>query len=416
MLNSVTTGLIYSSLFLSLFFEVFLLITYLEKRGALKSEVAKKKSGQNFESVTIIVPCYNEEKTITKTIESLLALQYPKDKLKILIIDDGSKDSSLDVLKKYEQHEQIEIHSKENGGKYTVLNYGLNLTKSDLVGCLDADSFVDPNTLERIIVHFEDPEVMAVTPAIKVFEPRNVLQLIQRVEYGWGIFLRKMLSYLGAIYVTPGPFSIFRREVFEKLGGYKHAHFTEDFELALRMQKHRYKIVNAHDAHVYTVTPQNLKELYTQRLRWTYGFLNNVIDYRFMLFKKEYGNIGMYILPMATVSIFSALYFFSTLLWNFGLKAYEYVIKIQTVGFSWDVQNIFNFDWFFFNTNSPVFIAAIIAILSTAILILSRIMTEGKFRFSIDLVYFLTLYAFIVPLWLSRAVYNTAFSKKITWR
>lgn len=415
MFAEIGTAIIYCSLFLSLFFEVFLLITYFEKKDSISYE-EKRITGPNLPSVTIIVPCYNEEKTIIATITSLLDLDYPKDKLSILIIDDGSTDNSKEVLKQYEQNPQIKVFSKENGGKYTVLNFGLEHTKTELVGCLDADSFVAQDALQRIVVHFEDPEVMAVTPAIKVHNPQNVLQLIQKVEYGWGVFLRKMLSYLGAIYVTPGPFSIFRTDVFRKLGGYKHAHHTEDFELALRMQKHNYKIVNAHDAHVYTVTPDNLYGLYKQRLRWTYGFLNNVIDYRFMLFKKEFGNIGIFILPMATISIFSALYSFGLFLWTMGGKTLEYIERVRIVGFDFSLGNILGFDWFYVNTGSPIFIAGVLLVLSTFILILSRIMTEGRFRFSFDLVYFLTLYAFIVPLWLSRAVYNTVFAKKISWR
>src|SRR5690606_33425680 len=140
--------------------------------------------------------------------------------------------------------------------KYTALNLGLQHVDTDLVGCLDADSFVHPEALNRIVPYFDKKDVMAVTPAIKIHEPRSLLQIVQKVEYSWGIFLRKMLSYLGAIYVTPGPFSIFRTAVFKKLGGYKHAHFTEDFEIALRMQSHSMKIANAHDAHVYTVAPR----------------------------------------------------------------------------------------------------------------------------------------------------------------
>lgn len=407
--------IMYASLFISLFFEVFLVITYLERRDELKDEEAKPNS-LNFPTTTIIVPCFNEEKTILKTIDSLLSLDYPKNKLNIYIIDDGSTDNSQEVLKTLIGNPQITIDKKENGGKHTALNHVLEKIDSDLVGCLDADSFVDSLALKRIVTHFDDPEVMAVTPAVKVFEPKTVLQLIQHVEYGWGIFLRKMLSYLGALYVTPGPFSIFRTKVFRELGGYRAAHHTEDLEMALRMQTNHYKIVNAHDASVYTVTPETLSTLYKQRVRWTYGFLNNVIDYKFLFFKKEYGNIGLYILPMATISIFTGLYFMANFIISTVMTLVENIIKFNTVGLTLNLENIFTFDWFFFNTDSPVFITAIIFMLSITILILSRIMSDKKFHFSIDLIYFITIYAFIVPLWLSKAVWNTLFAKEITWR
>jgi cellulose synthase/poly-beta-1,6-N-acetylglucosamine synthase-like glycosyltransferase len=416
MLFGTENVIIYASLFVSLFFEVFLLITYLEKRSDIAYESKAQKRLNWWPSVTIIVPCWNEEHTILKTIFSLLKLNYPKKKLRILIVDDGSTDKTLNVLARFKNNPQVEVYSKENGGKHTAVNFGLEKTTSDLVGCLDADSFVDPEALVRIVRHFENPDIMAVTPAIKVHNPKGLLQLIQRVEYGWGIFLRKMLSYLGAIYVTPGPFSIFRTEVFQKLGGYKHAHLTEDFEMALRMQKHHYQIVNAHDAHVYTVAPSTMPALYKQRVRWTYGFLNNVIDYKFLLFKKEYGNIGLYILPMAALSVFSALYFAGVFVWYTGKSVIDQWEKVRTVGIEFTWANLFNFDWFFVDTGSPMFLVLVLGALSILMLIISRILAEGRFRFSLDLIYFLTLYVFIVPLWLSRAVYTTVFGKKVSWR
>jgi biofilm PGA synthesis N-glycosyltransferase PgaC len=415
MIGNFSEAAMYGSLFISLFFQIFLLITYFENRPVIKKEVEKIPE-KELPTVTIIVPCFNEEKTIAATLDSLLSLKYPKDKLRIMVVDDGSTDGSQAVLQKYRSHPQVEVEYKENGGKHTALNYALERIESDLVGCLDADSFVAPDALERIAIHFEDPEVMAVTPAVKVYEPRNVLQLIQRVEYGWGIFFRKMLSYLGAIYVTPGPFSIFRTDVFRKIGPYKHAHHTEDFEMAMRMQSNHMKIVNAHDASVFTVTPRTLQTLYKQRLRWTYGFLNNVIDYRFMLFRKEFGNIGLYILPMATLSVFTGLYFFSMFLWNIGLKAHEAFVRYSAVGFDFNLSRLLSFDWFFFDTGSAVFITAIALSFTLLILVLSRRLSEGRVRPSLELLYFLTLYAFIVPLWLSRSLWNTVMRRNISWR
>jgi cellulose synthase/poly-beta-1,6-N-acetylglucosamine synthase-like glycosyltransferase len=249
-----------------------------------------------------MVPCWNEAGTLSKTIHSLLNLNYPKDKLKIMIIDDGSTDNTWKVAEKFKNKPQVEMYHKENGGKYTALNFGLSKTTTDLVGCLDADSYVDKDALQNIVTYFQDKETMAVTPSVKVWQPKTIIQLIQKVEYGWGIFLRKMLSYMGALYVTPGPFSIFRREVFDVVGGYKHAHQTEDMELAMRLQTNHIKIANAHNAYVYTVAPATLRKLYKQRLRWTYGFLKNVIDYRFVFFKREYGNLGIFVLPVASLS------------------------------------------------------------------------------------------------------------------
>ncbi|MEI6842997.1 MAG: glycosyltransferase [bacterium] len=407
---------LYVFLFLSLYFEVFLLITYFEKRVDLKEEnLRSKRAIRKYPTVTIMVPCWNEEKTLSKTIHSLLNLNYPKDKLKIMIIDDGSTDNTWSVAQKFAGKKQVELYHKENGGKYTALNFGLSKVTSDLVGCLDADSYVDKDALKNIVIYFEDKETMAVTPSVKVWKPKTIIQLIQKVEYGWGIFVRKLLSYIGAMYVTPGPFSIFRREVFENLGGYRHAHQTEDMELAVRMQSNHYKIVNSHNAVVYTVAPSTFWKLYKQRLRWTNGFIHNVVDYKHLFFKKEYGNLGVFILPMATLSILSAIYVLSVTVISIVTKIINEIIKIRTVGLDFHFDG-FSFDWFYINTQVMA-IGSLVALLGTIIIILlSRKMAEGKVRFGLDLVYFFALYALIAPIWMAKALYNSLFAVKTTWR
>ncbi len=407
---------LYVSLFISLFFEIFLLITYLEVRGELKVEDARHKKGLSiFPSVTVLVPCYNEGSTVVDTIKSILNLDYPKDKLSVILINDGSTDNTLSELKKFKDHPQVSILTKENGGKASALNYALGFVKSDLVGCLDADSFVTPFALKKIIPHFEDEKVMAVTPSIKVHDPKGFLQLIQKTEYSWGIFLRRMLSSMGALYVTPGPFSIFRVRVFKELGGYRHAHMTEDLEMALRMQKNHYKIVNSHGAHVYTVTPSKLRDLVKQRVRWTYGFINNSFDYKELFFNKNYGNIGLFILPIAAISIFSTLYMVSRVAWSAGASAMRAFERFQAVGFTGQLH-FPTFDWYFINTGIMPFLTTTAVALTLVILYLSLKMADGKVRISRGVFYYLFLYTFIVPLWLVRALFDTVFRRKVTWR
>lgn len=411
----IQTLIIYFSIFLSLFFEVFLLITYLEVREELNLE---KEIGNNiklFPTVTIIVPCFNEEKTLGATMNSLLNLDYPKDKLSIILVNDGSTDGTRGKILKFEGHSQVSALSKENGGKHTALNLALEGVRSDLVGCLDADSFVEQGALKKIVPFFDDATIMAVTPSIKVFKPRSVLQHIQKIEYSWGIFMRRMLSSIGALYVTPGPFSIFRTQVFSELGGYRSAHQTEDMEMALRMQKHHYKIVNSHQAHVYTVAPANFKSLYKQRVRWAYGFLNNAIDYRGMFFNKNYGHIGVFILPLATTSIFSSLYLFGNLLWNGLTKIMDALVKFKAVGLEVKTS-LPHFDWYFLNTSAVSFLTVTAILLTLVILYLSLKLSDGKFKLTRGLFYYMFLYVLLVPLWLTKAMFNTIFRRQVNWR
>ncbi len=380
----------------------------------MQNETVRIRRGiKKYPTVTIIVPCWNEEKTVSATVHSLLNLDYPKDKLKIIIVDDGSTDNTWQVIQKFKNKKQIEIYHKENGGKHTALNFALERITSDLVGCLDADSFVDKDALRNTIVYFEDKEIMAVTPSVKIWKPKNIIEMIQKVEYAWGIFVRKMLSYIGAMYVTPGPFSIFRREVFEKLGGYRHAHSTEDMEMAMRLQANHYKMVNSHNSMVYTVAPDALRKLYRQRTRWSYGFIKNAIDYKHLFFKKEYGNLGVFILPIATISIFAPICVLSISIYGLIRSFFHELVKINTVGLQWPS---WDFSWFAINTGL-VSIISLLAFFGTVLIIfVSRKMADGKFKFGMDLIYFFAIYAFIAPLWLSKAVYNSVFSVKTKWR
>jgi cellulose synthase/poly-beta-1,6-N-acetylglucosamine synthase-like glycosyltransferase len=400
-------------LFISLFFEVFLLITFFEK-GGLRS----RKSGEAFKPkrypmVTVIVPCYNEERTIAGTLNSLLALDYPKDKLQILAVDDGSRDSTWRVLERFSKKPQIEAFQKENGGKHTALNFALAHARGEIIGCLDADSFVDPQALKEIIRAFEEnPELKAVIPAIKVTAAKNMIQLIQKAEYTLSIFIRNVFSLIDANFVTPGPFSMFRREVFEKLGPYREAHNTEDLEMALRMQTNFMKIGNAPRAVVFTNTPRTYPALFKQRVRWTYGFIKNFFEYRHILFRPKYGNIGMFILPTAFLSIFSALYFTSLIVVSLAQMAVRKTVEVQTVGVS---TPSFQFDWFFINTESVLFVTATLIAMAGVLILIGKSLAEERRSVSFDMMLYLFLYGFLAPWWLGRAVYNAALSQKSSW-
>ena len=246
--------LFYVLAFLAVYVQVFLLVTFFEHRKEIFIR-GEDITLLNYPTVTIIVPCYNEEKTVSLTVESLLSLNYPYDKLRIIVVDDGSRDNTWNVLQKYASNERISLFKKENGGKHTALNLGLEHTTSEFVGCLDSDSSVHPEALKRIITFFKDTKTMAVAPSIVVRDPKNIIQYAQRAEYDMAHYTKKMLAFLQGIHVTPGPFSIFRKKVFDEIGNYRKSHHTEDQEIALRMHKNGLKIDHCPDAYVYTSSP-----------------------------------------------------------------------------------------------------------------------------------------------------------------
>ncbi|MFH1788841.1 MAG: glycosyltransferase family 2 protein, partial [Candidatus Altiarchaeota archaeon] len=221
---------------------------------------------------------------------------------------------------------------KNSGTKAVPLNKGLSEARGEIVACLDADSLVIKETLGRMLPHFDAPDVAAVTPALKVFNPETLLQKLQWYEYLFAILLRKLMSLIDCIYVTPGPFSLYKREVIEELGGFSEHNITEDMEMALRIQSHHYKIRNAIDAYVYTIAPDNLPELYRQRRRWYQGLLINSRIYRHIFFNREYGDFSL-LMPLNVISVIVLM--ISTLLFFYYIlkPIFKLVIKLVLIDF-----------------------------------------------------------------------------------
>lgn len=412
---SFSGAIFYILVFLSVYVQVFFFITFLENRKKIVVRNGKIKL-KSYPAVTIVVPCWNEEKTVYKTIRSLLSLNYPKDKVKIFLIDDGSIDGTWNIIKSFEKYSNIKIFRKENGGKFTALNLGLTHAETDFFGGLDADSFADPESLVRIMSYFEkDESIMAVAPSVVAHNPQNFIQNAQKAEYHMGVYTKKMLGFLGAINVTPGPLTIFRKKVFDDLGPYCHGHNTEDMEIAYRMQKNDYKIEHCNDAYVYTNIPSSIRKLYRQRLRWIYGFINNTIDYRNVLFRKKYGNFSLFTLPTGAVSILVISYLFGLIIYNTANYIYSKILIFNTVGWHFTAK-IPGFDFFFINTHASLFLIAFIYSLVIFAIIFGRKMAEGKWVFSLNMFYFFLLFRIVSPFWLLKAIYNTFLNRRPNWR
>lgn len=253
-------------------------------------------------------------------------------------------------------------------------------------------------------------------PAMKVSRPRSMLEHMQAVEYTFGVFYKKMFDNIGALNVLPGPFSIYRREVFDKIGLFHHAHNTEDMEIAFRMHHNGLKIVNAHNATVYTTVPRTLRALLKQRARWSQGFLENSRDYSYMYLNPKYGNFGMLVLPFGLSAFFLGLYITTYLIFTVLQTALTRALNMWATGvpvtFHFQVPH---FDWFFLNTSMMTFaIIAVMGLTITAILLGNKIV-QGKLTFFSYFSYF-TLFGFIAPMWLARALWGAARSRPAPWR
>ncbi|MDQ1299979.1 MAG: Biofilm synthesis N-glycosyltransferase PgaC [Patescibacteria group bacterium] len=407
--------LAYPFLFLGLYFEVFMLLTFLS--GPAKDR-RLRVPGLNTPKVAIIVPCWNEENTIDGTVQSLLALDYPQEKLQIILVNDGSTDNTKTVMGSYQGNLQITIVHKENGGKHTAINRGIEIaTDAEFVGCLDADSFVAPDALREMISCFEDPKVAAATPAMSVFQPKNLLEQMQNTEYIVGIAARHALSAVNGIYVTPGPFSFYRRSVIEELGGFRHAHQAEDMEMALRIQRAGYEIENAPRSRVYTKVPRSVPKLIKQRTRWTTGFLRNVMtDYRDLVGNPKYGILGLMVLPLGFVAIVGGAFLFIVALASFVLTLMQRYSLTEGIPLSYTLLPRFSVEWFYLPMTFLLLTSIVVGILSVSLVLIGRHVSNTPAKVILGIIGYTFIYAFIAPFWLIRAMYDVLTGKRRAWR
>lgn len=395
--------LIYAAIYFSLFTAIFFLFTFIENKKNIKNPLPKR-----LPKVSVIVPAYNEEKTIEKTINSILKLNYPKDKLQIICVNDGSTDKTYKIAKKYE-NKGVLVLTKENGGKASALNLGLEYCTGEFVASLDADSFVMKNTLRKMIGYFEDPNVMAVTPSLKIWKPKTILQKIQMIEYLLGVFLRKTFSLLNSIHVTPGPFTLYRKKFFDKYGNYDVNNITEDIEVALRIQEHKYLIKNAMDAEVFTVGPSKFKPLARQRTRWYRGFTENVWNYK-KLFSPKYGDLGVFVLPIAFISVAFCIIFFLYTIYIYSDKLIKILLNLASINFDfWPLLKMN------FHLTPMVFLGIGSLVLGTTMVYIGKKFSNDRAKFKIPYLTYLIVYWPLFAIWWLMAGFNKIFNIKEDW-
>ncbi|MBW3011196.1 glycosyltransferase family 2 protein, partial [Candidatus Woesearchaeota archaeon] len=289
---------------ISLYFVVFWFLVLVDQ-GITKEKKAKLK---RIPFVSILIPVWNEEKKVAKTLESSIKLTYPRDKYEIIIINDGSTDKTQEIVEEIiRKNPDTDIKLlnkvKEKGkGKAAPMNYGLKHSKGEFLVCFDADSSVAPPALKRLLAHFTDENVAAVLPCMKVRKPKSFIQKVQFAEYLINMFYKKLMGQIDCVHVVPGAFSVYRTDVVRKLGGFDETNIVEDMEMTYRLQKHHYKVVQLLDVDAYTAAPEDLKGYYRQRNRWLKGTLLTTIQHKSMLFNKKYGDFGTFMLPMVLIS------------------------------------------------------------------------------------------------------------------
>lgn len=297
-------------------------------------------------SVSLIAPAYNESLTIVDNVKSLLTLHYNNNE--VIIVNDGSKDKTLDLLIEAYELERIDfplderistkpvrgiykaknpayqkliVVDKENGGKADALNVGINVSRNKLIACIDVDCVLEPDSLLKLVKPFmeEERKVIATGGVVRIANscvvedgrllsvqvPDSFIARVQILEYFRAFLMGRMAwTHLDGLLLISGAFGMFDKETVIRAGGYNHKTVGEDMELLVRMRRLMYeekvpcKVAFIPDPLCWTEAPQTFNILNRQRNRWTRGTIETLLLHRKMIGNWKYGIHGIVSLPL----------------------------------------------------------------------------------------------------------------------
>jgi cellulose synthase/poly-beta-1,6-N-acetylglucosamine synthase-like glycosyltransferase/peptidoglycan/xylan/chitin deacetylase (PgdA/CDA1 family) len=248
--------------------------------------------------VSVIVPAYNEKECIANTLESLSRSTHP---IEVIVVDDGSTDGTSEIAREAANAlgmTNVRVIRQENAGKPAALNHGVRSASCDIVVMMDGDTVFEPDTVRHLVQPFADPEVGAVAGNAKVGNRNTLIGAWQHIEYVMGFNLdRRMYDLLRCMPTIPGAIGAFRREAVLQVGGMSEDTLAEDTDITIAMHRAGWRVVYQEHARAWTEAPGSLKQLWSQRYRWSYGTMQALWKHRKSLTDKgpsgRFGRVGM---------------------------------------------------------------------------------------------------------------------------
>jgi len=244
-------------------------------------------------TVSVLIPAWNEEVGILKTVQSVLDTQYKN--LEVIVINDGSTDATDEIMAGFVRDYELRNHSTTvvrylslpNGGKAAALNQGVTVANGEIIVTIDADCVMDRKAIANIVKQFTDKDVAAVAGNVIIGNCCKHIEVMQQLEYLYGFFFKRADSIFNSVYIVGGAAAAYRKNVLVDLGGFDPKIITEDIEMSTRILASGYKSRYAADAVVYTEGPASWMGLCNQRLRWKFGRLLTFIKHKALFLSAE---------------------------------------------------------------------------------------------------------------------------------
>jgi biofilm PGA synthesis N-glycosyltransferase PgaC len=288
----------------------------------LKPEIACSPLKYNY-TISVIIPAYNEEKSIAETIRSIKN-QTAKIET-IIVVDDFSSDRTGDVAV---SEGAFVIRTPHNmGTKASAQNYALPFISTDIFVTIDADTILHPKAIEKTLPYFNDLKTVSVCGFLIPQKIESIWEKGRFIEYLFNISIMKAAqNNIGAVFVSSGCFSVLKTDIVKKLGGIKLRTMAEDLDLTWEMHFNGYKIYCVPDAYCYPLDPPTASIFIKQIFRWYSGFLQNITIHKKALLKHRMGFIIYAYLIDSLITPILLITTFVILLENFIYAFFLYVI------------------------------------------------------------------------------------------
>lgn len=247
-------------------------------------------------SITFFIPTHIEEETIKGKLENTFSLDYPKDKMEVLIVDSNSKDSTVKKIKQFEKETGFKVRliiEKERKCKISAINLGIKNAKHEIIVMSDSPARFEKDTLKEIIANFNDPSIGATTGRF-AFSITNQITREAEVFWKYKSILRDLESRVDSTTYLSGELCAFRKSLIEEL---PIDQINDDTIIAVKVREKGYRTISDPRAIFYEKTPDNRKDEYTQKTRKAIGALLMTMA-NLHLIKPKYGLFGLYIFPM----------------------------------------------------------------------------------------------------------------------